>query len=97
MERLEAPVKMLDNQGNLVRPNYKWLRRLGLQTDDKQYVQTLKRQRNQKKAKPTQAKRPKVTATVEDTNNYVREIPKPTIQQPILYTPQVRHHGYNTN
>ena len=83
---------MLNKQGELVRPNYKWLRRLGLRDDDAAYVTNLKRQRNQKKAKKTPRKqRPQVTATVHDANTYDRGTPVTTKPQHTIFTSQVRN------
>jgi len=92
MSHIRSNNKMLNKQGELVRPNYKWLKRLGLQEKDNAYVKNLKRDRNKKKAKVTTAQRPQVNAVVEDHNDYSRNVPKTPVKQPTqqIYTPQVR-------
>jgi len=74
MTHLRMKNQMLDKTGYLVRLNYKWLKRLGLTQQDTQFVNNLKRLRNQKRlTRPTTqqpAKTTTVTATVEDNTNY---------------------------
>ena len=93
MTHLRSKRKMLDKNQNLVRPNYKWLRRLGLQNDDLQYVNSLKRERNQKKAKVTTGRQPQITATYEPPSDL--ETQRTTTEtNPIFYTPQVRSNEF---
>jgi len=85
---------MLDKSGKLVRPNYKWLTRLGLKLQDQKFVNNLKRLRQQKVTKVKQAQ---VTATYESTLDYDNdwyglssvENARPATNDVLFYTPQV--------
>lgn len=91
--------KMLDKSGKLVRPNYKWLKRLGLKPQDQKFVNNLKRLRQQK---GTSDQQPQVTARVEDTRDYNAErtglgsvsSSRPETNNVFIYTPQVRRNEF---
>jgi len=99
MTHLRTKQKMLDKPGTLVRPNYKWLKRLGLKSQDLTYFNSLKRQRN--KNRQQTATQPTVTGVVEDSRDYEKArtglgstaTSRPTTNDIIFYTPQVRRHG----
>ena len=89
MSHLRSKRKMLDKNQNLVRPNYKWLRRLGLQQQDAEYVTKLKRQRNKKKAKVKAGQSPAVTAQYEPPVHIDDARTTTATTNEIFFTPQV--------
>jgi len=95
MSHIRSTNQMFNKQGQLTKPNYKWLRNLGLRPEDDTYVRNLKRQRNQQKRPTptvisTPTKRKKIEATVENTNTYDRGTATP---QRTVFSPQVRSNG----